>query len=230
MLHTLNPVLWKRNGVLDPQVRSTLLTIARDFYKDQVQVPKSTKPPPTLHDILLVGSNAGYGWTRHSDVDVHLVVDFGEVSQDIDMVRDYLNSKRAIFNDQHNLKVHGFPVELYCQNVGEPLQSMGQYSLLHGKWITHPRHQEPADSHLVHAKAVRWKHAIQRALRAKGESRLSALNSVKERLKKYRQSGLAKHGEFGAENLCYKVLRNTGWVDRVYDAATETYDDEHSMK
>ena len=31
-----------------------------------------------IHDILLTGSLANYGWSKYSDVDLHIVIDFDE--------------------------------------------------------------------------------------------------------------------------------------------------------
>ena len=65
---TLNPVLWS-NDTLKPLVRFKLLSIAKDFIKS-LKVPNLK-----LQDITISGSNAGYGYSKYSDIDLHLIVD-----------------------------------------------------------------------------------------------------------------------------------------------------------
>ena len=40
---------------------------------------------------------------------------------------------------------------------------------------------------------------------------------------KARKDGLAKEGEFSIENLVFKRLRNTGWLERLIDAGSNSY-------
>ena len=64
----LNPLLWENNK-LETTVRYKLMSIALHFAKF-LNVPKLN-----LRDITISGSNAAYGYSDQSDVDLHLVVD-----------------------------------------------------------------------------------------------------------------------------------------------------------
>ena len=44
------------------------------------------------------------------------------------------------------------------------------------------------------------------------------IDHLLERLSDLRRSGLLNGGEFSTENLTYKVLRNLGYLDRLWDA------------
>ena len=44
-----------------------------------------------------------------------------------------------------------------------------------------------------------------------------------------RQAGLAANGEFGAENLAYKMLRNKGLLDKLWYSATQAQDEKLSI-
>ena len=46
---------------------------------------------------------------------------------------------------------------------------------------------------------------------------------LKEKIMKARKDGLAKEGEFSIENLVFKRLRNTGWLERLIDAGSNSY-------
>ena len=45
-----------------------------------------------------------------------------------------------------------------------------------------------------------------------------------------RQAGLDEHGEFGPENLAFKMLRSQGIIQKLYDARNAAKDHELSLK
>ena len=51
-----------------------------------------------------------------------------------------------------------------------------------------------------------------------------------EKLKKFRQSGLEKDGEYSSENLVFKSLRDHGHIKNLYDIRTDSYDRMMSLK
>ena len=55
-----------------------------------------------------------------------------------DMVEDYLKSKSSAWNEQHDIKVYGFDVEIYVQDINEEHVSSGVYSILHNEWVVKP--------------------------------------------------------------------------------------------
>ena len=63
----LNPRLWSGNK-MRPEVREKLLAIAADFKESLGLSDLDVK------DITVSGSNAGFTYTPHSDIDLHLVV------------------------------------------------------------------------------------------------------------------------------------------------------------
>ena len=60
---------------LKPEIREKLLIIAQDFF-DSLELPEGT----ILRDIKLTGSLANFNWSKFSDVDLHLVLDFSEIA------------------------------------------------------------------------------------------------------------------------------------------------------
>ena len=92
----LNPTFWTNNK-LDSDVRDKLLSIAKDFYKD-LEVDTSIK------DIHLTGSLANYNWTKFSDIDVHILLDFSKIGKDSGMTKKALDGQRFVWNMRH-LKV-----------------------------------------------------------------------------------------------------------------------------
>jgi serine/threonine protein kinase len=55
------------------------------------------------------------------------------------------------------------------------------------------------------------------------------VKQFKDKLKKFRISGLQKGGEMSLENLVFKVLRRNGYIDKLYNVPTTTIDNKLSM-
>ena len=126
--NTLNPALWDTLK-LKPDVAESLKSIGQLFYKD-------TELTAPIKDILLVGSSANHNWSDFSDIDVHIVIDFKDVSEDVEMVEKMVNAIKAKWNADHDIHIKGFNVEVYIQDVSKKNRSTGVYSLLNNKWIT----------------------------------------------------------------------------------------------
>ena len=56
------------------------------------------------------------------------------------------------------------------------------------------------------------------------------LESFKEKIKKYRNAGLEKEGEFSYENLVFKVLRRNGYLDKLWDFQDKLMDKKLSIE
>ena len=152
----LNPALWADNKLL-PDVRQKLLNIAKDF-QEFIGVQ--------LYDILDVtisGSNAAYTYTPNSDIDLHLVAMIPEAHDP--ELRELFDAKKYQYNEQFDFRIKGFDVELYVQDAEQPHHSMGIYSILHDRWISHPKPQRAnIDDASVKSKYDCYKHRIQHAL------------------------------------------------------------------
>jgi len=55
------------------------------------------------------------------------------------------------------------------------------------------------------------------------------IDKIKDKIKKMRQSGLEAGGEFSNENLIFKVLRRTGYIEKLYDLQLKAYDRAFSL-
>jgi len=128
----LNPKIWP-NGKINSRVRLRLMDIDDDFFATL----KIDWLKPL--DILLTGSMANYNWSKYSDFDLHLLLDFSDVDENVDFVHEYFTAKKKLWNEEHeNLMIYGFPVEVYVQDISEPLVSNGIYSLYKNKWVVEP--------------------------------------------------------------------------------------------
>ena len=84
----LQPNVWYSKETIRPEVVNKLLMIAYDFF-DSLKL-KEVK----IHDIILTGSLANYNWTDYSDIDLHIMIDYNEVDENLDLVKDYFDAKR----------------------------------------------------------------------------------------------------------------------------------------
>ena len=130
----LNPRIWDDNDKIKEKIREQLLSIAK-FYKKEIEKDLDLKIK--LDDIILTGSLANYNWSNYSDLDVHLVFDF-EKLDDYNIVQKYLHKTKLVWGYEHNIKINGFMVEIYCQDTNENHESSGIYSLIDNKWIVKP--------------------------------------------------------------------------------------------
>ena len=87
----LNPKLWDGDE-LKPKLRLGLLKIARAFYK-------SLGIDADIKDITLTGSNANYNWSRHSDLDLHLIVNYKDINDNEILVKELMNAKKSLWNN-----------------------------------------------------------------------------------------------------------------------------------
>jgi hypothetical protein len=59
---------------------------------------------------------------------------------------------------------------------------------------------------------------------------LGKIEKFKEKLKKYRSSGLEKDGEFSYENLVFKFLRRNQYIDKLYNFKNKLMDKKLSLE
>lgn len=212
--HTsLNPLIWQGQH-LDSQVHTALMNIAKKFY-NYLDIDVE------VIDVIVTGSQASYLYTPHSDLDLHIIVDYKEVVCD-QPVEELFDTKRKLWKLIHDVKVHDIPVECYAEDIHKPVKGAA-YSILRKKWIREPH--EPVDYHpndlAVKREARAWTGRIQSAINTR---RADVVEKAKLELMNYRKQGLAQGGELSIQNLVYKMLRNTGVVTVLFQSLIKLQD------
>ena len=216
----LNPRLWGKNEHLLPRVREKLLEIAEDF-KEFLGVADVE-----VKDITLSGSNAAYTYTPNSDIDLHLVVDIPELNDDV--YRELFNAKKYQYNDEHNIRIGGYDVELYVQPSDDKHVSSGIYSVLNNKWLQVPKPRKAdVDDISVRSKYEDIGNRVESALK---DRNITTMKSLWQKIKDMRTSGLATNGEFGPENLAFKLLRTHGLIEKLKLAINAEHDRQLSLR
>lgn len=220
----LNPLLWS-NEKFDAAARTTLLKLA-DFWRDEALIPKNA-----VKDVLVVGGNANYNYTKYSDLDLHIYVDKKKIPDcDKDILDEFLLDKKKIWTLTHDVKIYGIPVEIYAQGIDEPYgKNQGVYSLKNNKWIQKPKHEKiDVDDSVVSKKAKYIMHKIEYFIKSRVD-KPDTIRDFKEKLRRMRQAGIQKGGEFSVENLAYKEVRNKGYLDKLQDYLENIEDKQFSL-
>jgi len=203
----LNPILWDGDE-LKPKLKLALLKIARAFYK-------SLGITADIKDVTLTGSNANYNWTTHSDIDLHLIINYKNINDNEILVKDYMNAKKSLWNNKYPLKYKGMNIELYAQDTNEPHASTGVYSIFNDDWVMKPNAEMVSiEDEAIKKKSEPYKYEIDN-LDKDDPKLLDKIASIKSRLKQLRKSGLDAVGEYSLENLAFKDLRNSGHLQRL---------------
>ena len=212
------------DGVFDSEIRKKLLNISKDFTKQS--------DLSNIDDIQLTGSLANYNYTKYSDLDVHILLDFGKINDDTDLVKQALDGKRFIWNLRHKILLRGHEVELYYQDTNEPHIASGLFSLLKNEWLKEPKYNPPEiDDNDVKKKAKGIISDIDRLHKLISKNVTSAqakalhkrATHLKDKIRNMRRSGLHRDGEFSVENLAFKQLRNTGNMGKLIDDISNAY-------
>ena len=233
--NSLNPNIW--DGMkLNPKIRLKLLDIADDFW-EFVDV-KWVDPI----SIILTGSICNFNWSDASDIDLHLVVDYSEVDEKTEFVKQFFDMKKNEWNENHSsLEIMGFNVELYVQDSNADLASQGVYDLEENKWISEPsmpqgnfaEENESAISDLA-ARIMTLIDELENEIAIAKDTYKSRYfgelaSEFVSHIHKMRHDSLEKQGEDSIGNMVYKVLRRSGYIDKIYDAIYLAYDKENSI-
>ena len=192
-------------------IKTALLKIGDDFIE-------SLGVEFFIHDIVLTGSLANYNWSNFSDVDLHIVIDYKESKYNSEILKEFFDAKKNIWNEKHNIVIKGYDVELYVQDVNEEHVSSGVYSILHNKWIIEPEQKNPnIDDRMILQKGEEYMKKIDNIIGkgVKGVDVLNDIENIRTKIKSFRQSGLDSGGEYSYENLTFKLLRRNGYIGKL---------------
>ena len=227
---SLNPKVWENpkdpnKATMVPKVREALLRIAEEFIDylgDDIFVD----------DIVLTGSLANFNWSEYSDFDLHIHIDLKQFGKDSDLYKELFDLKKFIFNERHNIKIYGYDVELYAQDVEEPHVASGVYSVMDDEWLTKPKKVNfELDKKVLTDKIKCWTEKIDKAVDSESsEDDIDVLENLRKKLKEYIKSGLDKEGELSYENLVFKFLRRSGHIQKLFDSAHRAVDKQLSVE
>lgn len=224
----LFPKFWKGSS-LNPIVGRKLMEIA-DGIIQSLDIPEQE-----VEDVIITGSIASYNWHEGSDIDLHIMLDFKKIDDNMDLVKRMLDQTRINWNKKHNITIAGKEVEIYFQHYTEPHEANGIWSLELEKWLAMPVKLDPKiDLQTTEKKAESIATCIEHLFEMfKEEKFKEAYNfacKLKSKIARMRQSGLSDEGIYSPENLAFKMLRNSGYLEKLSSLKIEAYDRMMSIK
>lgn len=186
-----------------------------------------------IHDVVLLGSLANYNWSKYSDVDLHIIVDFENYDYPKDFLKEFFDAKKAIWNENHNIKIKNFDVEIYVQDISEKNESDGVYSILNNKWIKMPKkNNTKIDKNKILRKADEYANKIDVLIDKfkRNEDVEDKIFSLHNKIKNFRKSGLSGSGEASYENLTFKLLRRNGYIGKLLELKNNIVDKNLTIK
>jgi len=230
----LNPKFWV-DGHLDSRIRLKLMDISDDF------IEYLGIEPNIVEDVIMTGSLANFNWSEEfSDIDLHVLLDYSDVDENTEFVKQYFMSQKNAWNNEHSdINIFGFPVEVYVQDINEKHDSSGVYSLNRDKWLIEPDREVLATSKVnkkfIKDKVSDYTNKIDKLgylyKKAKtDEYKLEKIsdkaNKLWDEIKTERKKGFEISGgkEINSLNIIFKTLRRNGYLDKLYQIKTKIYD------
>lgn len=223
---SLSDKLWTQRNTLRPDVSEALKKIA-DTFIDTLNMSADS-----IVDVILTGSMTNYNYTKYSDIDLHIVIDYDNLCKDCVKydISDCMDAKRALWNERHDITIYDIDVELYVHDAKNKITgNAGVYSLKHDKWLRIPKREVEIkyDESIITSKVNTLKNQIDSVI---NDQTIDDISKLQEKIRNMRKSGLEKHGEYSMENIVFKILRNSGHMNKLYDAKLNKTDSELSLK
>jgi predicted nucleotidyltransferase len=212
----LNDKVWTRNNKLIPEVRKKLLVIAK-------KVIEEVKNIIEVKHIYFTGSLATYKWTPISDIDLHIIVNILDDNCE-EPLADYLDLVCKIFNNQHNIFIKGHKVEVNMKEVENFLKNKAVYDLIEDDWVKVPTQptRDMNDPDVLHL-TKEYQDKINDLITASGS--IDDAKQLKIEIKNLRKKGLeTSDGEYSIGNLTFKLLRNTGYIGKLFTYYNDNID------
>jgi len=223
----LNQKIWHGDEGVRPGVKGALMDIVDEFLE-------GLDMDLDIKDVIITGSIANYNWSKFSDIDIHILVDFEDVNDNTEMVKKFFDAVKSNWNKLHNIMVKGHEVEIYVQHATEPHVSTGVYSLMNDRWLVKPKKVRPAIDRGTASKKM--KHLAREIGKISSvqdagnyEESFALATKIKEKIKKMRQRGLEDSGIYSPENLAFKMLRRSGDIEQLFAIYTAAYDKLYSL-
>lgn len=230
---TLNPKLWNKNKTLKPEVTSKIRNLVGEFLNELAEDGVKI----FVDDIILVGSNCSYNYTKDSDLDVHIIANTKNLTCPDDLYTKLYSAYRTIFNKKFDISFYDIPVELYVETDEMPRISNGCYSVVSQRWLSEPSLSDIPEVDQATIDKVfqewdnRYKTLIQKIENSENyqESTVEVEKYIED-IYNLRKTSLPTEGEYGLGNLIFKEVRNCGYLDALKELRNELLSKAFSLE
>jgi len=215
------------NGELVEEVSDHLVKIATDILK-------KLDMDINIKDVVITGSIASYNWHSLSDIDLHIILDFNQVDDNFELVKRFLDEIRINWNKTHDIFIRGHEVELYFQHSEEEHKANGVWSLYQGQWFEPPKKADTdLDLRTTEIKAENIARSIEHVehlfATKEYEDCFEYAKKIRKKISTMRKAGLQQEGIYSPENLAFKMLRNSGYLEKLSNLRVKSYDQMMSL-
>lgn len=220
--NTLNTKLFTQEGILKDKVRNKMLEIVDEFLANLKEQEIKIK----VDDIIFIGSNASYNYTKDSDIDLHILANAKAANYDKEIAEALYSAYRTIFNKNLDITLYDIPLEIFVETENSARVSNGVYSVKKNKWIKKPiqedipEYDKEALDELTNKWETKCKDLITDIKADKLNDEKKVVKMLEDIYEKLRKKGISK-GEYSIENLAFKELRNKGYLDQLKDFRNE---------
>jgi predicted nucleotidyltransferase len=179
-----------------------------------------------VDDVILIGSNASYNYTKDSDIDLHILANSKGTSYSPEVADALYSAYRSLFNKSLDISIYDIPLEIFVELEDSARVSNGIYSVKKNKWVKKPVQEDIPDydkealDKLVDTWEAKCKELIKDIEADKLDDEKKVVKMLEDIYDKLRKKGVAK-GEYSTENLAFKELRNKGYLDKLKDYKNE---------
>ncbi len=111
----------------------------------------------------------------------------------------------------------------------------GVYSILFDEWLNKPKKENvEINKEEITQKSNMWMKTIDDVIENASDEDIDdakkMVRKYKAKIKKFRQCGLDRGGEYSTENLVFKVLRRNGYIEKLFDFENELLNKRLSME
>ena len=145
------------------------------------------------------------------------------------------DAKRLRWNDNHNITIKGYEVELYVEDDAEEHSSSGIYSVMDEEWIDKPERTDTTiDIETAKKKASDIEQQIASISvmfdQGQFEKVMRHVDRLKKKIRTMRQAGLDTEAmEFSPENIAFKLLRRNDLLDTLTKLKYKAYDQSMTL-
>ena len=216
----LNPKLWTSDNKLIPEVRTKIIETINQFLS-------TIEIETNVIDARIVGSQASYNYSEHSDLDVHIVSNYELMDASEEIIQTLYNALKTKFNTDYDISIKGIDVELYVEDIKSTAVSNGIYSVYQDAWIKFPKKLTDIPDVDISAEYADWEQKINKLIK---NGNNNSIQKAIDDLYIIRKDSLSVDGEYGKGNQLFKELRNNGLLDDLKNAYKKVTSKELSLE
>ena len=181
---------------------------------------------------------------KYSDIDLHILIDYSKVDKRTDFVDNYFYSQKKLWNEEHkDLRIFGFPVEVYVQDVNKEHTSSGVYSLEKNEWVIEPEREKlskkKVNKERIKKTVSQYTEKIDKLVddskntdgdEYKMRKVYEGAQKLFDEIKKLRREDLSDaNNEINEGNIIFKALRRLGYIDKLDKVINKGYNTLNSL-